>query len=61
MAKAALIDAFVDAELRGRRLPGVGLGPTAFVPRVSIGIAQSTDLLLDQVEATWRRAIGGSS
>ena len=53
MAKAALIDAFVDAELRGR---GVSLASWLGADRdrvpcgVSIGIAQSTDLLLDQVE-----------
>jgi O-succinylbenzoate synthase len=54
MAKAALLDAFVDAELRGR---GVSLASWLGAERdrvecgVSIGIASSPDALVDQVAA----------
>jgi o-succinylbenzoate synthase len=53
MAKAALLDAFVDAELRAS---GMSLGSWLGAARdrvecgVSIGIASSTEALLDQVD-----------
>jgi o-succinylbenzoate synthase len=53
MAKAALIDAFVDAELRARGEPLAGwLGARRdrVACGVSIGIADSTEALLEQVE-----------
>jgi O-succinylbenzoate synthase len=57
MAKAALLDAFVDAELRAE---GTSLASWLGADRrrvecgVSIGIAPSTDALLDQVEGYLR-------
>jgi O-succinylbenzoate synthase len=53
MAKATLIDAFLDAELRaaGRSLAGhLGAGRDRVECGVSIGIADSTPALLDQVD-----------
>jgi O-succinylbenzoate synthase len=53
MAKAALIDAFVDAELRaeGRSLASwLGGGRDRVACGVSVGIAPTTEQLLDQVE-----------
>ena len=53
MAKATLIDAFLDAELRaaGRSLAGhLGAGRDRVECGVSIGIADSTRVLLDQVD-----------
>jgi len=53
MAKAALVDAFLDAELRAR---GVGLSAWLGATRdrivcgVSIGIADTTEALLEQVD-----------
>jgi O-succinylbenzoate synthase len=54
MAKAALIDAFVDAELRaaGRSLASwLGAERDRVACGVSIGIAPSTESLLEQVDA----------
>lgn len=54
MAKAAVIDAVLDAELRARAEPLAGwLGATRdrVACGVSVGIAPSTEALLDQVEA----------
>jgi O-succinylbenzoate synthase len=53
MAKAALLDAFVDAELRaeGTSLASwLGADRSRVECGVSIGIASSTDVLLEQVE-----------
>jgi len=53
MAKAALLDAFVDAELRaeGTSLASwLGADRSRVECGVSIGIAPSTDVLLDQVD-----------
>jgi o-succinylbenzoate synthase len=53
MAKAALIDAFLDAELRGRNVSlAAHLGTTAtrVACGVSIGIASTTERLLQQVD-----------
>jgi O-succinylbenzoate synthase len=53
MAKAALVDAFVDAELRGlgESLAGwLGAGRDRVACGVSIGIAESTGALLEQVD-----------
>lgn len=52
MAKAALVDAFVDAELRARNEPlasWLGAERTSVDCGVSVGIADSTGALLDQV------------
>lgn len=52
MAKAALIDAFLDAELRGRDVSlasWLGAERTRVACGVSVGIAGSTGELLDQV------------
>lgn len=53
MAKAALIDAFLDAELRARGVPlAAHLGATSdrVACGVSVGIAPSTEALLEQVD-----------
>ena len=53
MAKAALVDAFLDAELRARGeslASWLGAGRDRVACGVSIGIADSTEALLDQVE-----------
>jgi len=53
MAKAAVVDAFVDAELRARGVAlatWLGAGRERVVCGVSIGIADTTDELLDQVD-----------
>jgi O-succinylbenzoate synthase len=52
MAKAALIDAFLDAELRGRGVSlaaHLGAATDRVACGVSVGIASSTERLLDQV------------
>ena len=64
MAKAALLDAFVDAELRadGTSLAAwLGGVRDRVACGVSIGIAPSLEALLEQVEGTWPRVTGGSS
>jgi o-succinylbenzoate synthase len=53
MAKAALLDAFVDASLRAEGVSlasWLGAGRSRVECGVSIGIAPSTDMLLDQVD-----------
>ena len=57
MAKAALVDAFLDAELRARGeslATWLGARRDRVVCGVSIGIADSTEALLDQVEGFLR-------
>jgi O-succinylbenzoate synthase len=54
MAKAAVIDAVLDADLRGRGEPlsaALGADKDAVVCGVSVGIAETTDALRAQVDA----------
>ena len=58
MARAALVDAFVDAELRAQNVSlaaYLGADRDRVACGVSVGIAGTTESLLEQVAGTWPR------
>ena len=64
MAKATIVDALLDAELRARGgslASYFGASSSRVACGVSVGITPTTDELLAQVRDTSRRATAGSS